>query len=157
VYPKFLVLFILFLAGCALKEPPKQEVFLLIHTPQLRYGDVAFLQRSQEAVDLELYEAGQPLFRLHVEPERVCLDGRCMEASLFARRFLAPAYPSTFLWNLLQKRPIFDGQGLIFREDGFIQRIHTPRLDIIYEVSSRSISFKDRRNGIRILIKEFHG
>jgi len=123
---------------------------------RFRISGTGFLQKSDERVELELYDSIGPLARVVLKPGRVCLEGRCMDSGQFARRYLGYNEPE-LLYHILKGEPIFDGQNLTEGPDGFSQRIKTKRLDIIYEVKPGEVYFKDRANGILIKLKELDG
>ncbi|MRJ02030.1 MAG: hypothetical protein GXO19_01680 [Epsilonproteobacteria bacterium] len=147
---------VLFSLGCAARVARSSSVMIVWKSPQIRYGDTAFMSRTERGVTLQLYQAGQGVMKLSVG-KRICIDGKCMAASQFVKKFLSPHYPPTIVRNILLGRPIFGGQGLERTRKGFLQRIEGDHLDIIYRVSQGSIYFKDRKNGILITIKELHG
>jgi len=129
----------------------------VIKTKRFRLSGTGFLQKSDGRVELELYDAVGPLARVVVEPDRICLDRRCMASVEFTRRFLRGAYEDDLLYHILRGEPIFGGQNLTKTPKGFSQRIKTKRLDIIYEVKPGQVYFKDRAAGILIKLKELDG
>jgi hypothetical protein len=149
------LLLALFLAGCALKQPQVKPVVAIIKLPRTSLSATGFLKRRGEAATLELYSGGQAVGTL-VVAKRVCFNGRCMAARKFVNTYLNPRYPDTILKNILLARPIFKSKNLKKTKNGFLQRIRTEDLDIIYKVD-KNIYFKDTKNKILIKIKELDG
>jgi len=155
---RWLIVAIIFIfAGCATKQPTWTKPALIVWKSKgIKFADSGFVRKTGSGVELEIYEAGTALFRLKVA-KRICTDRGCMSAKAFNERFLSPYYPDQLIRNILLARPIFDGKNLIKTEDGFIQKIKSDHLDIIYKINTRSIFFKDRLNYILIKIKELDG
>ena len=149
------LIFALFLAGCTIKQPQTKPVAAIIKLPNMALSATGFLKRRGEGVELELYSGAQAIGSL-VVAKRICFNGQCMAARKFTDIYLSPHYPDTILKNILLARPIFGGKNLRKTEDGFLQRIQTEDLDIIYKID-RAIYFKDRKNHILIKIKELNG
>ncbi len=149
---KYLLIVFLLFYGCVKKPVKSLPVYVSVKCPNLRFSDSGFL-RYNGHVALQVYSAGSALMELKIS-NRVCVNGRCMSKESFNEKFLSPYYPKTLLEDILRRRPIFGGENLKRTEDGFIQRIKSPHLDIIYKVNSKEVYFKDRKNAILIKIKE---
>jgi hypothetical protein len=56
------------------------------------------------------------------------------------------------LENVILGHAIYDGKNLRKLYDGYVQNIQDEDVDISYEVTSKSIRFKDAKNGILVKI-----
>jgi len=151
----FSLLPLLFFVGCATKEVAvtSSTKHITILTKGLKYSDQGFLKESKNSVSAELYSFGNPVLKLEVFENRICLDGSCYTKRLFIDRFLTPAYYEDILGDILSQREIFEGKNL--QEDGKkrIQKISSEMFDILYTRENGSLSFIDKVNGIKIVVR----
>ena len=152
-----LILMVLLFVGCSIKQPiMSTPVAFVFKTQKIRISATGFLKKEHKSLLLQGYLAGHALFVLRVG-KRVCMNGKCMSYAQFNRNFLSPSYPAMMIKNILAKKPLFEGENLIKRVDGFIQSFTNSSFDIIYKVSIKKVYFKDRKNHILIKIKEIDG
>lgn len=130
-----------------------QSKIITLKTKQLRFSDLAYIRSSEESVEMELFMAGESMFRLSID-YLVCLEEGCMSKAAFNERYLSPAYPDSLLQNVLLGKKIYEGINLIQTPDEKIQRIQSDAVDIFYRVTSKQIYFKDSKNKILFKIKE---
>jgi hypothetical protein len=147
----------LFVSACSVKhyEITSTKLFT-IKTSQMRFNDIAYLRHSGDAVELELYMAGQVVNKITIN-HLICVQNKgCMTKSQFNSRFLVEEYPSDILQHILLKKPIFEGQNLQKTKDGFEQTIQTNSVNIIYKVDAKRCYFKDKHNHILIKMKDMN-
>ncbi|BCD67421.1 hypothetical protein NitYY0918_C0312 [Nitratiruptor sp. YY09-18] len=145
----------LLLSGCVSKQIQRSEpVSFVFKTPVLKIAASGFLQKGR-IIKLQGYDAGQPILEL-ILAKRVCINSKCMSYAMFNKRVLYPAYPPFIIRNIVTGKPIFNGQNLEKRGDGFVQEITSKQFAIIYRVKKDVIYFKDRKNRILIKIKELY-
>ena len=148
------VLGIFLFSGCAVKEYRTSEPKLVtLKTKLLRFNDVGFIRRAGDAVQAELFSAGQAVERIEVN-HLVCVTAGCMGKSAFNTDYLYAGYPDDLLQNVLTGRPVFGGAGRVATADGFEQQLAGEGYDILYRVGAGQISFKDRANNILIRIRD---
>ena len=149
-----IVLVMLLFGGCAVKEYRASEPKLLtLKTKQLRFNDVGFIRQERNAVQAELFSAGQAVERFEID-RLVCVTGGCLSKRAFNAEYLDASYPDDLMRNVLLGRPIFGGQGRVETESGFEQQLWGDGYDILYRVDAREIYFKDRANNILIRIRD---
>ena len=150
------VALILFLGGCSLKEYQHSATKLIIlKTPKIRFNDIGYIRYGDNnAVELELYMAGEVVNRFRID-HLVCVkDKGCITKSMFNTQYLNGAYPTSLLQNILLAKPIYNGKALEKKGSMFVQRIVSDDVHIIYRVSQHQIYFKDKFNHILIKIKD---
>jgi len=150
-------LILLFLGGCVPKITPTKTtpVFLLLKTKTLKFADTGFVKKSGEGYYIELFSAGNLLFWLYIEPNKICVKEGCRRSDSFVNEELSPFYPPEILYDIVAKRAIFSSKNLVKKDIGFEQQIlEEGRCDIDYEVRGGESSFKDRVNKINIVIRE---
>ena len=158
--PKFSTLWVsllgigLLLSGCSQKEfGPGEPRLITLKTHKLKFNDMGYVRVSGNAVQAELFSAGQAVERFEID-KKICVRQGCMSKSDFNAEYLSFGYPDALLQNVLLGRPIFDGMAMHRSEEGFEQTIKGMAMyDIIYRVSSKEIYFKDRTNNILIKIR----
>jgi len=160
VYPKidtmrFLFIgFILLFSACSIKNYEHSESKVIsIKTPKLKFSDLGYLKRSDEAVRLELFVAGRNVQNITIN-HLICVDDGCMRKSSFNREVLHPSYPDDMLQNIILGREIYDAKNLVKKSDGFEQSVKTKEVEIRYRVTSKEIYFKDKKNHILFKIKD---
>ncbi len=147
-------LLLLFIGGCALKEyAPSEGKLITLKMPDFRFNDVGYVRYSDSGVEVELFSAGQLVEKFVIE-ENICTQDGCMEPKNFYRNYLHVNYPNATLRHIFRGEPIFQKQGLQKTAEGFKQLIDTDEYNIVYKVTSHSISFKDTRNRVMITIRE---
>jgi hypothetical protein len=121
-------------------------------TKRFAFSDTGFLVKHSDMLRLNILAMGKPVLDLKVKnSDDICVGSLCNTKHGFNQSFLVEEYPDALIENVLNKRPIFDGQNKRVTKTGFVQKITTGSYDIKYQVSSENIYFKDRKN--RILIK----
>ena len=149
------VSFIVFLLfnGCAVKEyvisEPKIITFKM---EKLRFNDMGYIRQNGDAIQVELFSAGQAVERFEIN-HLVCMREGCMSKSGFNSDYLNAAYPDELLQNVLLGRKIFDGRNLAENANGFEQQLENEAYTIIYRVNMDETYFKDRKNGILLRIR----
>ena len=137
-----------------MKEYKTSETKLItLKTKQLRFNDVGFIRNDGDAVQAELFSAGQAVERFEIN-RLVCVSRGCMTKAAFNADYLHEAYPETLMQNVLLGRPIFGGLGRRESEGGLLQQIEGKDYDIIYRVKRGETYFKDRRNKILVKIRD---
>ncbi len=151
-----LLLIGLFFTGCLEQKAVSQEgIFVVWKSPGMKYADQGFLYKGKKRLRLEIYANGQAALRLAVTPTQVCTGALCLDAKEFNRRYLSAEYPEQTLWEILQGKEIFGGEGLTKRAEGFTQHIKkTGHYTIDYSVLNGSIVFRDKINAITIKIQK---
>jgi hypothetical protein len=145
------------LSGCLGERAPvpQEGVFVVWKTPGMKYADQGFLYHEGRKQRLEIYASGQAVMQLTVSPTQVCSGALCMNKKQFNLRFLSPHYPETLLEHLLEGEPIFGGEGMVKKDNGFTQRIKKAgAYDIEYSVLNGSVVFRDTINDILIKIQK---
>ena len=144
----------LFFSACSIKNYEHSESKVIsIKTPKLKFSDLGYLKRSDEAVRLELFVAGRNVQNITIN-HLICVDDGCMRKSSFNREFLHPSYPDDMLQNIILGREIYDAKNLVKKSDGFEQSVKTKDIEIRYRVTSKEIYFKDKKNHILFKIKD---
>jgi len=152
-----LVVCVFMLSACSVKHYEHTAAKLVtLKTPKIKFSDIAYIRNADDAIELELFEAGHVMQRFHIN-HLVCVDGEgCMQKHSFNSEYLNGAYPDTLLQNILLSKPIFQGKNLRKISNGFEQKINTQSFKILYRVNTQSVYFKDRKNHILIKIKELN-
>jgi len=144
----------LLLSACSTKNYTlTQSKIITIKTKQIKFSDLAYIRSSGDAVELELFMAGESMFRLSID-YLICLKEGCMSKAEFNKRYLSAAYPEPLLQNVLLGKSIYEGENLMQTPDGSVQQILRKDVDILYRVTPKEIYFKDTRNRVLIKIKE---
>jgi hypothetical protein len=145
---------LLLFGGCTVREYTASEPKLFtLKTKQLRFNDVGFIRRTGNAVQVELFSAGQAVERFEID-YNVCVIKGCLSKSAFNAEYLVESYPDNLMRNVLLGRPIFDGRGRVATPGGFEQYLEGTAYDIAYRVEPKQIYFKDRANRILIKIRD---
>jgi hypothetical protein len=154
---KFFILWVsllLFFGGCSLKQYETSEPKLIVlKTKKLKFSDTGYIRSAGDAVEVELFSAGQAAGRIVIN-HLVCVDDKgCLSKSAFNAEYLNGNYPDETMQYVLLGKPIFSRRSLQRNTEGFEQRIENSEVDIVYRVDARQIYFKDRKNKILIKIK----
>lgn len=129
--------------------------FILLKTKTLRFADAGFIKKSAKGYYIELFNAGNPLFWLYIEPTKICVKDGCKSSYSFVKEELSPTYPPEILYDIVAKNPIFLAQNLEKKGSGFMQKIFLKdQFDILYETTQKESNFKDRLNGITVVLRE---
>jgi hypothetical protein len=144
---------VLFLAGgCAAPTYQKSEArIVVIRSPLLRFADLGYIRHTQNALQIQLFEAGQLVKSIDVN-NFVCVDSGCLTKSMFNARYLSANYPDDILQNVFLGLPIYGGKNLQRVRGGFVQKIHTLHVEITYRVINGVIFFRDRKSGILLKV-----
>ena len=153
----FYIFLVLVFIGCSTKVFEKKESkIVVIKTPSFRFSDIGYLKRNSDEVVLELFSSGIAVERFEVK-NLICTKKGCITKSGFNEDYLVRYYPSSLILDILLQKPIYDGENLKKTKDGFIQKIQTANVDIIYKVKKDQVFFKDRKNNIIIKLKDIDG
>jgi hypothetical protein len=125
-------------------------------TKKFAFSDTGFLVEYKDSYHLNVLAMGKSVLDLKVKKDSddICVGSLCNTKHGFNQSFLVGSYPDTFMENLLQKKPIFNGKHLTKTSNGFVQKIVCERYGIKYQVSNTGIYFKDRKNNILIKLRE---
>ncbi|MFT5835973.1 MAG: hypothetical protein ACI9RG_000867 [Sulfurimonas sp.] len=149
-----LIAFALLFTACSVKNYEiTQTKIIIIKSPKIKFGDVAYLRNSQKSIELELFTAGKSIEKISIN-HLICTSAGCMTKSGFNQEFLNASYPSDILQNILLGTPIYDEKNRVYTKDGFEQKIEDKDVKITYRVSSNLIYFKDTKNKIIFKIKD---
>ncbi|MBA1433586.1 MAG: hypothetical protein FAF04_08375 [Epsilonproteobacteria bacterium] len=153
----FVVVVLLFFSACSIKNYEQTATKLVtIKTKKFRFSDLGYLRHSDDALQLELFMAGQVIKRIEIN-HLVCVsDEGCIDKKTFNAECLSANYPESILQNILLGKEIFSGRNLQKTSFGFIQNILTQDVAIDYRVSPKEIYFKDRKNHILFKIKDIN-
>lgn len=144
-----------YLSGCAQTEPQKTQTAMIVwKSPSFRYADMGFISDYQKSLKVEIYGSGSALMRLEINDHTICMNRyRCMPKGQFNSRFLSASYPDTILEHIFRGKPIFDGESLSRKRNGFTQNIKKSNLyEIAYSVLNNQIIFRDTINQIVIKV-----
>jgi len=154
----FVVVCLLFFSACSIKNYEKTATKIItIKTKKFRFCDIGYLRNSRDAIELELFMAGQVVKRLEINHLICVSDEGCITKQSFNAEYLSANYPASILQNILLGKAIFDGKNLQKTSFGFTQHILTQDVNIIYRVTQKEIYFKDRKNHILFKIKDTKG
>ncbi len=144
---------LLIFSGCTVKKYEISEPKIItFKMEKLRFNDLGYIRQNGDAIQVELFSAGQAVERFEIN-HLVCISDGCMSKSSFNSDYLNAAYPDELMQNVLLGRKIFDGQNLVENGYGFEQRLESEAYAITYRVNSNETYFKDRLNKIMIRIK----
>ena len=151
-----LLIFILIFSACSTKnyEITKTKI-IIIKSPQIKFSDLGYLRNTEDSVELELFMAGKSIQKISIN-HLICVSEGCMTKSGFNEDYLNENYPDDILQNILLAKPIYDADDLEKTEDGFIQRISSLHVDIVYKVTQNQVFFKDKKNKIILKIKDIN-
>ena len=124
---------------------------IVIRSPLIKYADLGYIRGHGSSLRIELYEMGNVVKSIDID-NFICVDDGCMLKSVFNSKYLNSHYPADTLENVITGHAIYDGKNLRKLYDGYVQEIKDENVDIEYEVTSKSIRFKDRKNAILLKI-----
>ncbi|MDQ7060232.1 MAG: hypothetical protein Q9M43_03575 [Sulfurimonas sp.] len=152
---KYILLsFILLFSACSIKNyETTQAKIIIIKSPKIKFADIGYLRNTGDAIELELFIAGNPVQKIEINT-LICVSAGCTTKSAFNEEYLHFSYPDSLLQNILLGQVIYDGKNKQITDDGFEQRITNRDVDIIYKVTNKSIFFKDKKNKIIFKIKD---
>lgn len=150
-----MIFIILLLSGCATKIPiiSSDTYLITIKNKQMALSDTGFLNHGKDYINVQIFSAGAVLFNLEVQ-ENVCLDGRCTSRMEFNKLFFEYPHYEAMINDILEMKPLYDGENKVTIEGGFEQELDLLGSHISYKVQGKSLSFKDSKNGILIKLKE---
>lgn len=144
---------LLWFSGCTIKTYETSEPKIItFKTKKLRFNDLGYIRQNGDALQVELFSAGQAVERFEIN-HLVCLSDGCMSKSGFNSDYLNAEYPDDTLQNILLGRNIFDGKAMSETDSGFEQYLESESYEITYRVTAEEIYFKDKPNKILIRIK----
>ncbi len=146
-------IFILLFIGCATKEEIKKSYLITFKTPNLQYHDMGFIKFSN-SINLSIFSFGQVILNLEIGANLICLNSQCLLKEQFNSKFLSSNYDKDILEQIINCKEILNGVGKKETKDGFTQEIQNSNFDIIYQCFDDVISFKDKKNGVFIKLKE---
>jgi len=149
-----LLIFILIFSACSTKdyEITKTKI-VIIKSPQIRFSDLGYLRNTDKDIQLELFMAGKSIQKININ-HLICVNEGCLTKSGFNSDYLNENYPDDILQNILLSRPIYDGKNLQKTQNGFIQRISSLHVEIVYKVTQNQVFFKDKKNKIIFKLKD---
>lgn len=122
-------------------------------SPKLKFADVGYLRNTQNSIELEIFIAGTAVEKIAIN-HVICVSDGCMSKSSFNQDYLHASYPEDILQNVLLGKAIYEGENRVKTAEGFEQHIQNATVDIEYKVSANAISFKDKKNGILLKLKD---
>ena len=139
--------------GCANLQTKKvSDTFAItILSPIMKINDVGFLHKRGNSFNLQIYSSAVNVANIKIS-DRICINGVCYEKKEFNKMFFLNERYDDFFSEILDKKPIYDGQNLEINSCGFSQNLS--KYSIQYEVCGDNISFNDARNRVKIIIKE---
>jgi len=150
-----LSLFLFELWGCAEASYTKQDsAYIVWKTPVFKYADMGFIYENSNEVKVEIYSSGQVLMTLTATRDSVCMSRlKCMSSRDFDRYVLSSHYPEDTIGNIFRGKPIFNGQKIDKKSNGFTQKfINADKYNIEYSVLNNQILFRDTINEILIKV-----
>jgi len=135
-----------FLIGCSVKTTP---VYVTLKTPKIKISDQGFLKEGKGYKEFELYKGGVG-YKIVLKNSSVCLNSSCMNKEKFIKEYLGEDYPPCFLDCVIEGKPVKKFGKITKINGGFIQK----NVNVYYSIQKNKVLFKDRRNGIVVLIKK---
>lgn len=148
------IFFIIFIfTGCAgLQLQRVSNTFAItILSPIIKINDVGFLHKNSNSINLQIYSSAVNLANIKIS-DQICINAVCYEKKDFNKIFFLNEHYDEFFREVLERKPIYDGQNLVTNECGFSQNLS--KYSIQYEVCNKNIRFNDAKNRIKIIIKE---
>lgn len=152
----FIIMMTFVFIACTNKGYVKEEsVFVVFKTPALKYADLGFIYENNEEMEIEIYSSGQPLMTLEISKTNVCMSLlECMDKKSFNTQVLSKWYPDELIEEIFRGKPIFKGEGLSRKRNGFTQKIKDSyKYNIRYNVFYKETIFRDTINNILIKVK----
>ncbi len=149
-----LPLLVIFFTACSIKNYEHSEAKIVtIKSPKIKFSDIGYIRHTNDAIELELFEAGQIFQKIDIN-RMICVQDGCMSKHSFNKEYLNASYPNDILQNIILGHAIYAQKNQHKLDDGFIQIIKNRNVDIKYRVNAYESFFKDRKNHIIIRIKE---
>ena len=153
-----LVLMLVFgIKGCGDPAYTQEEgAYIAWKTPAIRYADQGFIYKSPTDTKIEIYGNGQPLMQIRIDKEHICTSfWQCFSKEKFNERFLSKYYPPDTLERIFRAEPIFGGDRIKHKGDGFVQMLNHPhKYKINYQVLNNQIVFRDTINKIQLKVRK---
>ncbi|EES89840.1 hypothetical protein [Helicobacter canadensis] len=155
---KFLIfLFLVAFGGCAKpslsleKTTPK---IIFFSTKDFRFYDTGLIKSySNGDISLEIFNAGHLLLEFYVSKNRICLNQQCYAtASLIRKLFGNDGLLELDFKAILEGREIFMGKNKKILKEGYEQRINDANNQVVYKVTTGTISFKELKSGFSLII-----
>ncbi len=121
-----------FLIGCSVKTTP---VYAVIKTPKFKAADQGFVKEGFGYKKLIIYKAANAPVEITLKNSYICLNGKCMDKEKFIKNYMPKGYSPDFFDKILNKEC---PKGFYCKK------------------SKNRILFKDKKNGILIMIKELN-
>ncbi len=113
------ILFAIFLAGCALTSPPlksKNAIFMSVRSPLININDAGFIELDKNRITVQIYSAGASILELKISGDKVCFNKACQSEARFNERLFNSRFYNGLLADILNKKPIFSGDGVSQKE-----------------------------------------
>ncbi len=151
-----LISLLLLFSSCSIKNyEHTQSKNVTFKTKKVKFSDIGYLRNTGNAVELELFVAGNSAFKVSID-RHICTEDGCMSKMQFNKEYLSATYPENILQNIFLGKSIYDGINIARNDNGFEQNIDTQQVKIHYSVDKNQIYFKDSKNNILIKIKEIN-
>ncbi|MSN95741.1 hypothetical protein F1B92_00775 [Campylobacter sp. FMV-PI01] len=146
----FLIFIGIFFVSCAKTglNRSKSAIFT-IKSPLIKINDAGFIDFGKKKIRLQIYNSGVGLFEMDIK-DKICYNGICEDEIKFNEKFFKFKHYRGFFKDILAKKPIYNAKNLIKTECGFRQEV----INLQYEICNKKISFNDKKNEIKIIIKE---
>jgi len=145
---------VLLLSACSIKNYEHTDAkIIIIKSPKIKFADLAYIRNSADAIELELFVAGKSIKKIAIN-HLVCVNEGCVSKNRFNKEYLSRYYPEDILQNILLGHTIYDAENRVKLDNGFEQKIVHKHVNIMYKVTNKIISFKDKKSNIIIKIKE---
>ena len=150
-----MIFMVFLLSGCATKIPIiSSDTYLIsIKNKQIALSDTGFINQGKNYTNVQIFSAGAVLFNLEVQDD-VCLDGRCTSRMEFNKLFFEHPHYEAIINDVLEMKPLYGGKNKVIIEGGFEQELDLANSHISYKVQGKSLTYRDRENGILIKLKE---
>ncbi len=142
------------LTACSIKTYEQSAPKLItFKTKKIKYHDLGFIRNTGDALQMELFTAGVPVFRADIN-HLICTKEGCISKSKFHDEHFEDDYNKNFFQEVILGKPIFDKKAYVKTKEGFEQIFKLEgQYNIIYRVRQDQIYFKDRHNKILIKIQ----
>ena len=155
-----LLVAIIFISGCTLKQPVEQNSkFIVIKTPEIKFADMGFVSTFDDKLNIQIYSSGEAVLSIDIYKDKICTSTfKCMDKQSFNKKIFHQNYPADTLENIFLAKPIFGGTNITKTKDGFTQEIifsntYTIHNRISYTVSNDDIIFNDKTSNILIKVQ----
>lgn len=139
--------------GCSPKQPsaPTQtkSLNLLISSPKTKLNETGFLHKSGNDINFQLYSSGNSIASITFGRNICFKDVGCKDELKFQNEFLGKIYSRRLFTNILEAKPIYNGQNIVKKGSCFSQDIE----DISYEVCDNQAKFVDKKANVKIIAR----